>query len=506
MSAAVPGDRSATVPALRMSGIRKTYPGVVALDGVSLEVLPGEVHVLLGENGAGKSTLMKILSGAVSKDAGEIELGGERVEIQGPKDAHSRGVRTIYQELVLVPQLTASENVFLGRERSAWSVIDRKRQREETETLLRGLGVSLDAMTPVGRLSVAQQQMVEVAKSLSEEPRVLVMDEPTSALTDAEIRELFAAIEGLTARGVAVVYISHRMEEVKRIGRRATILRDGRNVATCDVATTPISEMIRLMADRELSEHYPRRRVPPGEELLRVENLSRRGAFSGVGFSLRRGEIVGLAGLLGAGRTELARVLAGADRADSGKVYLRGRELRPTSPRDAIAAGVGLLPENRKTQGLVLGLSVADNLCLPSATQLCRLGVVDEVRASALARRQVAELRIKTPRLGQPVVYLSGGNQQKVVLGKWLAAETDVLLMDEPTRGIDVSAKVEIYELMNALTARGAGILMISSELPEVLGMSDRILVLSRGRLAAEIPAAGATQAQVLGAALGQAS
>lgn len=497
---------NAGASALRMTGIGKAYPGVMALHDVDLEVRRGEVHVLLGENGAGKSTLMKILSGAVARDAGEIELGGETVSIHGPREAHALGIRAIYQELNLVPQLGAAENVFLGRERGSFGVIDRRREREATNALLRSLGVSLDPETPVGRLSVAQQQMVEVAKALRLEPRILIMDEPTSALTDAEISALFAAIEGLTARGVAVIYISHRMEEVKRIGHRATILRDGRRVTTCDVATTSIAEMIRLMADRELSDHYPRRASPPGEELLRVENLGRQGAFAEVSFALRRGEIVGVAGLLGAGRTELARVLCGADRADTGRILLRGRELRPRSPRDAIAGGMGLLPEDRKTQGLVLGLSVGDNLALPSTPSLCRFGVVDSSRAANLARQQVDNLRIKTPRLEQPVVYLSGGNQQKVVLGKWLAANTEVLLMDEPTRGIDVSAKVEIYELMNGLTARGAAILMISSDLPEVLGMSDRILVLSRGRLVAEIASQGATQAQVLSAALGQAS
>jgi ribose transport system ATP-binding protein len=507
MLAAQGVERQSVKIALRMSGIRKAYPGVVALDDVALEVARGEVHVLLGENGAGKSTLMKILSGAVRMDAGRIELYGETVVLDGPRAAQTHGIRTIYQELNLVPQLSASENVFLGRERSAFGVVDRRRQRAETDQLLRGLGVVIDADTPVGKLSVAQQQMVAVAKALREAPRVLIMDEPTSALTDAETSALFAAIAQLTARGVAVVYISHRMDEVKRIGTRVTILRDGRNVATCDVAATPVAEMIRLMADRELGDHYPRRRGAPGEELLRVENLGRSGAFADVSFSLRRGEILGIAGLLGAGRTELARVLAGADRADSGRVFVHGRELRAGSPRAAIARGIGLLPEDRKTQGLVLALSVGDNLSLPSTVELCRLGVVNERRALALAQAQVDDLRIRTPRIEQPVMHLSGGNQQKVVLGKWLAANTDVLLMDEPTRGIDVSAKVEIYELMNALTARGAAIVMISSELPEILGMSDRILVLSRGRVAAEFSAAGVgvTQAQVLAAALGEA-
>ncbi|HET7292966.1 MAG TPA: sugar ABC transporter ATP-binding protein [Vicinamibacteria bacterium] len=490
-----------------MRGIRKAFPGVVALDGVDLEVRAGEVHVLLGENGAGKSTLMKVLSGASGRDAGSIELEGRPVEIDSPGRAHSLGVRIIYQELNLVPELSAAENIFLGWERrTGLGLVDRARQRREARELFEGLGVAIDPDAPVRRLGIAQQQMVEVAKALADEARVLVMDEPTSALTDSEIASLFLTIERLTARGVAVVYISHRLDEVERIGRRVTVLRDGRNVATRDVGAASRAELVRLMAGRDVAAHYPRRPGAPGAELLRAEGLCRRPAFADVSFLLRRGEVLGIAGLVGAGRTELARALAGADRLDSGTVLLRGEAVRLRGPRDAIRRGLGLLPEDRKTQGLVLGLAVSRNLALPSAPRLCRFGVVSRTAEDALARRQVDDLRIKTPSLAQRVALLSGGNQQKVVLGKWLAADVEVLIMDEPTRGIDVGAKQEIYELMNRLTAAGAGIVMISSELPEVLGMSDRILVLRRGRVAAEMNAAEATQERVLSAALGHAS
>jgi ribose transport system ATP-binding protein len=490
-----------------MLGIRKAFPGVVALDGVDLDVRRGEVHVLLGENGAGKSTLMKVLSGALPMDAGEVRIDGRRVEIRGPRHAQELGVRTIYQEFNLVPQLSAAANILLGCEPTlGFGVVDRRLQAEEAGRLLAALGVAIDPETPVRLLGVAQQQMVEVAKALSGEARVLVMDEPTSALTESETKHLFEAIERLTSRGVAVVYISHRLEEVKRVGHRVTVLRDGRRVATAEAAALSTVEMVRLMANRELTEHYPRRRPAPGPEVLRVEGLCRGRHVRDVSFSLRRGEVLGVAGLLGAGRTEMARALMGADPPDSGRVLLAGRELRPRSPSVAIRAGLGLLPEDRKTQGLVLALSVRANVALASLRRLSTLGIVDAGAETALARRYVDDLRVRTPGLEQAVAFLSGGNQQKVVLGKWLAAEVDVLIMDEPTRGIDVAAKVEIYELMNRLTEQGKAILMISSELPEVLGMSDRILVLHRGRVAASLDARDATQEAVLAAALGHAS
>jgi len=487
-----------------MQGIRKSFPGVTALDGVDLEVYPGEVHVLLGENGAGKSTLMKILSGAIQRDAGEIELFGERVQIEGPAHAQALGIRIIYQEFNLVPQLSAAENILLGKEPThGFGLVDRRKLEREAHQRLEELGVRIDSTRPVQELGVAQQQMVEVAKALHGDARLLIMDEPTSALTASEIDALFAAIERMTAQGVAIVYISHRLEEVERIGTRVSVLRDGRHVATHKVGEVSLGELIRLMANRELKEHYPKRRVPRGEELLRVEGL-RAGIVQDVAFSLHRGEVVGLCGLLGAGRTELARAITGADPPPQGKLSVKGKPARFRAPRDAIRRGVGLLPEDRKTQGLVLGRSVKENLALPSAPELSAFGWIDAAAETALAARGVEDLRIRTPSLEQNVVLLSGGNQQKVVLGKWLAADVDVLVMDEPTRGIDVAAKVEIYEEMNRLTAKGAGILMISSELPEVLGMSDRILVMRQGRIVAELAGAAVSQEQVLRAALGQ--
>ncbi len=493
--------------ALRMTGIRKAFPGVLALDGVDLDVRQGEVHVLLGENGAGKSTLMKILSGAVTRDAGTIEIDGRVVSIESPRQAHDLGVRTIYQELTLVPHLSAAENVFLGREpRRAPGIIDARRMREQTEGILASLGVRIDPGHAVRDLGIAQQQMVEVAKALDDRARIFIMDEPTSALTDAEINELFATIERLTARGAGVLYISHRLEEVSRIGQRVTVLRDGRRVATHEVRDVTIPQLIRLMANRDLAEHFPKRRTVRGEELLRVVGLRRRGVLHDVGLTVHRGEVVGVAGLLGAGRTELARAIIGADARDAGRIFIKGAEVPMRHPAHAIALGVGFLPEDRKTQGLVQTLSVVDNIALPSLGRWSRGGIVRTSRHTEIGRRLVQDLRIKTLGLQQTVLQLSGGNQQKVVLAKWLAAHADVLIMDEPTRGIDVAAKVEIYELMNQLTARGAAILMISSELPEILGMSDRILVMRLGRLVAEFTAAEATQERVLQAALGHAA
>lgn len=498
---------SAVAPLLRMTGVRKRFPGVVALDGVDLDLMAGEVHILLGENGAGKSTLMKILSGAEMKDEGEIEVDGRPAAIPSPRAARDLGISIIYQELTLVPQLDAPANVFLGKEpTNAFGLLDLATMKARTSELLTGLGISIDLDAPVGRLGIAEQQMIEVAKALSENARILVMDEPTSALTAGEIDQLFAAITRLLARGVGIIYISHRMNEVERIGQRVSVLRDGKKIGTYNPKEVSLDELIRLMVGRPVGDHFPRRRTDPGAEVLRVESLSRRGVLHDVSFALRRGEILGVSGLLGAGRTELARALFGADRSDRGTITVKGRMALVRSPAEGISAGVGLLPEDRKTQGLILGLSVRENMALTSARRLSRFGLIDAQSESDLSRKYVDELRIKTPGIEQRAGALSGGNQQKIVLGKWLATGVDVLIMDEPTRGIDVAAKVEIYELMNRLTAEGAGILMISSELPEILGMSDRILVMRGGRLVSEFLGRSATQESLLGAALGQAS
>jgi ribose transport system ATP-binding protein len=494
------------LPLLQMRAICKRFPGVKALDAVDFDLQRGEVHVLLGENGAGKSTLMRVLSGACTRDSGDILLDGHAIPLRSPREAQLRGISTIYQELNLVPHLSAAANIFLGREPSrGLGVIDNARLTREAAALLTSLGTRIDPNRRVDQLSVAEQQMVEVAKALSLDARILIMDEPTSALTESEIDQLFAAIAGLTARGVSVIYISHRLEELGRVGHRATVMRDGRRVATLPLPA-PIPELVRLMVARDVSDHFPSPTRRRSQELLRVEHISRRPRLHDVSLTLHRGEILGVAGLLGAGRTELARVIAGADAPESGRVLIDGRPLRRGSTRDAIRAGAGLVPEDRKRQGLVLTESVAANLTLPQLPKLCTAGVIDPRRERSLVARWIADLRIRTPSAGARVVTLSGGNQQKVVLAKWLAAGADVLIIDEPTRGIDVGAKMEIYQLLDQLAARGAAILMISSDLPEVLGMSDRVLVMHQGRVRAIFDRQDATQQRVLHAALGLAS
>jgi ribose transport system ATP-binding protein len=490
---------------LEMRNVRKTFPGVVALDDVSFDLRRGEVHVLLGENGAGKSTLMKILSGAYQKDGGRVLLDGREVEIRSPRHARALGVSIIYQELNLVPHLSAAENIFLGREPASLpGLIDRRAMREEARRILTGLGAEFDPRRPVKELSVAGRQMVEIAKAVSLDARILIMDEPTSALTEREIRELFARIRRLKAEGAAIIYISHRLEELFEIGDRVTVLRDGRRVATRDIRDVAKPELIRLMVNRELTQQFPKVSAPRGREVLRVEQLTRHGALEDISFSLFEGEVLGIAGLLGSGRTELARVLFGLDRADSGGIHLKGKPQRITSPRRAINLGLGFLTEDRKTQGLVLPLSVQENICLPSVERFSRLGVMRPDEEVRVAGQYIRDLRIKAAGPRHKVVYLSGGNQQKVVLGKWLCARGDILIFDEPTRGIDVGSKAEIYQLMNQLTAAGAAVIMISSELPEILGMSDRILVMHRGRISGEFAAAEATQEKILHCALGE--
>lgn len=490
---------------LRMEGIRKEFPGVVALAGVDLAVRRGEVHMLLGENGAGKSTLMKILSGALRKDAGRIVIGGRDVEIGGPRHARELGVSIIYQELALVPALSAAENIFLGREpRRMPGVVDRAAMIERARGILAELGTSFNPAHLVEGLSLAQRQLVEVAKALSLDARILVMDEPTSALTERETRALFAVIRRLTARGVAIVYISHRLEDVFELGDRVTVLRDGRHVATRDIRGTDRRELVRIMADREVHDRVTRTPVARGEELLRVEGLRRRGALHDVSFAVHAGEIVGIAGLLGSGRTGVARALFGLDRPDAMRVLMRGRECRITSPRHAIRARVGFVTEDRKAQGLVLGQSVRANLVMAVLRSVSRFGIVRRRDETATASQQVRELRIRTPSLEQAALHLSGGNQQKVVLGKWLASRVDVLILDEPTRGIDVGAKQEIYQLINQLVAEGMGIVLISSELPEIVGLCDRVLVMRGGGVAGEFTRADATQERILACAVGE--
>ena len=489
---------------LEMYHIRKTFPGVVALDDVRFELRRGEVHILLGENGAGKSTLVKILSGAYQKTAGQIILDGLETGIKNPRHAQELGIAIIYQEFNLVPQLSAGENIFLGQEQThASGLINQKGIFASAQGVLDDLGVEIEARKPVGQLGVAQQQMVEVAKALSLDARILIMDEPTSALTEHEITELFNTIRQLKRKGVSIIYISHRLEELFEVGDRVTVLRDGKYIDTRNISDVTKSELISMMVNRELKAHFPKLKATVGEEVLRVSGLSIKGVLNDISFSIHKGEVLGIAGLLGSGRTELARSLFGVDRIDSGKIYIRGKRQRIKSPRRAINLGLGLLTEDRKSQGLIMILSTKDNICLPSVERLSRLGFIDTKKESQAATQYVRDLHIKTPSLHQQVMFLSGGNQQKVVISKWLCCQADILIFDEPTRGIDVGSKVEIYQLMNRLTAQGAAIIMISSELPEILGMSDRILVMSQGRIAGEFSAREATQEKILHCALG---
>ncbi|MDX5569913.1 sugar ABC transporter ATP-binding protein, partial [Streptomyces sp. ID05-04B] len=487
---------------LRIEGIRKTFPGVVALDSVDFDLRRGEVHVLLGENGAGKSTLIKMLSGAYRPDAGRILAGGEEVRIHGAQDAARLGIATIYQEFNLVPDLTVAENIFLGRQPRRFGMIDRGRMEAEAAVLLERVGVHVSPRARVRELGIARLQMVEIAKALSLDARVLIMDEPTAVLTSEEVDKLFAIVRRLREDGVGIVFITHHLEEIAALGDRVTVLRDGRSVGQAP-ATTPEDELVRLMVGRSIEQQYPRERAgTDGAALLSVEGLTRDGVFHDVSFEVHAGEVVGIAGLVGAGRTEVVRAVFGADPYDRGTVQVGGAPLPRHDVNAAMAAGVGLVPEDRKGQGLVLDQSVEENLGLVTMRAATRGGLVDLKGLREAAARIAAQLGVRMAGLHQQVRTLSGGNQQKVVIGKWLLADTRVLILDEPTRGIDVGAKVEIYQLINELTAAGAAVLMVSSDLPEVLGMSDRVLVMSQGRIAGRLSAEEATQDAVMALAV----
>ncbi|MBP6965325.1 MAG: sugar ABC transporter ATP-binding protein [Armatimonadetes bacterium] len=494
-----------TASALQMTSITKTYPGVRALDGVDFEVRRGEVHALLGENGAGKSTLMKILAGAQPMDSGQILIDGVPAHITSPQKAMELGISIIYQEFNLVPYLNAAENIFLGREPGASipGFVDFGTMYSEAQAVIDHLGVKLNVRTPVNRLSVAQQQMVEIAKATSRNATIIAMDEPSATLTEHELDSLFELMRSLKAKGVSIVYISHRLEEIFQIADRVTVLRDGRYVGTKDVSDLDKDEMIRMMVGRELKEKIPKQSCEIGGAMLEVRGLSRRGALENINLKARKGEVLGIAGLVGAGRTELARAIFGADPIDSGEVVLDGKAVNIRSPKDAIKLGIGLVTEDRKSLGLILGMVIRENITLANLDAVTRLGFVNQREEKRAATRFIEDLMIKTPSSEQQVQNLSGGNQQKVVLAKWLFTESRVLIFDEPTRGIDVGSKVEIYQLMNRLAATGAAIIMISSELPEVLGMSDRILVMHDGRIAGELSRDEATQEKIMWLATG---
>jgi ribose transport system ATP-binding protein len=493
-----------------MRDIVKTFPGVRALDGVTFDVAAGEVHALVGENGAGKSTLMKILAGAQPADSGEITIDGATVAINGPKAAERLGIGMIYQEFNLVPDLGVIENIVLGVEPRRGLFLDRAAAAAEAAKVLGELGIALPLDRKARRLSVAQQQLTEIAKCLVRKARLIVMDEPTAALTDRETAALFALIAKLKAQNVAFVYISHRLEELPRIADRVTVLRDGKAVETRAMAQMPPDDLIRLMVGRALENHFPE--LPPvapdAPVVLDVRGMSAESGVrvNDVAFQVRAGEIVGLAGLVGAGRTEIVRAIAGADVPTKGEIRIDGNRVVVRSPRSAIAAGIALITEDRKAQGLVLGMTVRENTTLAHLDQFEHGMFIDKPAETTVANAEIAELRIRTPSAEQTVRNLSGGNQQKVVLAKWLIGHARVFLFDEPTRGIDVGAKAEIYALMVELLKRGAAIVMVSSELPEVLGMSHRVLVVRGGEIRADFARADATPDKVIAVATGVAA
>ncbi|MER5886772.1 sugar ABC transporter ATP-binding protein [Streptomyces sp. NPDC001941] len=476
-----------TAPVLEVTGVTKEFPGVRALDGVHLELVPGEIHALLGENGAGKSTLVRILAGIQPPDRGELRLAGERYAPADAAAAMRAGVQVVHQELNLVPQLTVAENLFLQHLPRRFGVVDRRELKRRATELLAEVGLDVRPGTKVERLGIAQMQLVEIARTLWQDCRVLVMDEPTATLTPRESRTLFGLLRALAARGTAVLYISHHLEEVFELADRMTVFRNGAHVVTKPVAETDTAEVIRLMVGRDMESEYPPHvERAPGPELLRAEGLRPPGGAP-VSFALRAGEVVGVAGLVGSGRTETVRALFGADRPAGGAVFVKGERVRVRGPRDAVRHGISLLTEDRKGQGLVLDMPVAANVSLAATGQVSRAGWLRRGHEEELAAGFVERLRVRTPGVRTPVRALSGGNQQKVVLGRWLLAGSDVLVVDEPTRGIDVGARYEIHQQLVDLAAGGRALLVVSSDLPELMGICDRILVFSRGRIAGEV-------------------
>ena len=491
-------------PLVELRGIAKSYGGVRALDDVSFSIHRGAIHAVVGENGAGKSTLVKILTGVVQPEDGDVLIDGEAQRIGDPQTAHRAGIVAMFQEPTVFPDLTVAENVFAGRHRrTALRTVAWKAMRSEAARLLEELGADFPSDTPVRGLGVADRQLLEIAKALSSSAQLLIMDEPTAALSPNEVENLFATARRLRDRGVAIVFISHRLEEVTAIADTVTVLRDGRHIATRPADELSHGEIVRLMVGRSLDALFPKEEAEIGDVVFRASRLARRGVFSDVSFDLRRGEIVGLAGFVGSGRTEVARSIFGIDRLDSGELWIAGRRFRPRSARAALRRGLAYLPEDRLQQGLVQPMSVSANTSMAVLPQLTPVGFLQPWRERALARRFMEQLRIRATSPAQVVRSLSGGNQQKVVLSKWLAAEPRILILDEPTHGVDVGTKADVHRAISHLATQGWTILLISSELPEILGMSDRILVMREGRLVAELPRESATQELIIRAASG---
>lgn len=487
-----------------MKDIHKAFGKNQVLSGVSFQLVPGEVHALMGENGAGKSTLMNILTGLHKSDKGQIRINGNETCFSNPKEAEQHGIAFIHQELNIWPEMTVLENLFIGKEISSkLGVLQTRKMKALAKEQFNKLSVSLSLEQEAGECSVGQQQMIEIAKALMTNAEVIIMDEPTAALTEREISKLFEVITALKKNGVSIVYISHRMEEIFAICDRITIMRDGKTVDTTNISETNFDEVVKKMVGRELTERYPKRTPSLGDKIFEVKNASVKGRFEDVSFSIRSGEIVGVSGLMGAGRTEIMRALFGVDRLDSGEIWIAGKKTAIKNPQDAVKKGLGFITENRKDEGLLLDTSIRENIALPNLSSFSPKGLIDHKREAEFVDLLIKRLTIKTASPETHARHLSGGNQQKVVIAKWIGIGPKVLILDEPTRGVDVGAKREIYSLMNELTERGVAIIMVSSELPEILGMSDRIIVVHEGRISGEIDAQEATQERIMTLATG---
>ncbi|QGP92537.1 Ribose import ATP-binding protein RbsA [Neomoorella glycerini] len=493
---------------LQMRSISKSFPGVQALNRVDFDLQKGEIHALVGENGAGKSTLIKILAGAYIPDEGKIEFKGQTVTIDSPVVAQNLGIAIVHQETNLFPSLSVAENIFAGRQpvKGHLTFIDKNAMWYETRKLLQLFNVRIHPETKIQELSVGQRQIVEIAKALSLKAEILILDEPTSALTQNEVNLLFNIIDELRNRGLGIIYISHRLEEIFKVSDRITVLRDGQKVGTIKTPSASPQQIINMMVGRQLNDFYGQRLNQPGEAILSVSNLSLPGKFYDISLSLRRGEILGFAGLIGSGRTDVALALFGYQPALSGELWLEGKKIWPRSPREAMRLGIAYVSEDRREKGLFTSMSLRDNISVTQLRRLSRWGLMDMQRENAAAIEMISRLRIRTPTIMQKVLNLSGGNQQKVALAKWLALNPKVLIVDEPTRGVDVGAKAEIYGILRSLAKQGVAVLMISSELPEILGLSDRILVMHEGRLAGEVLADKATEELIMTYAAGQGS